>query len=225
MAIIRLGAIVPAISGKVGGTTFQTGGKSPVIRRKTNPRPRNTQIAMAHRVRYQHLTHAWRALTDDERAQWNYLGTQTQLINRLGLPRNPSGRELYFREELINQLDTAFPTTIPTESTFTPPLPLITFPFWQQGNMIVTWVAPVNPTQEMSAIYALRTGSSNPIKPPGAVPYLDQAGPVNGINIAVVLTIAQGTPAIGEWINVAVRVRGAGYLWSKPTTGIAQITV
>lgn len=223
MAIFRNSIIVPSISGKVGGITLQTGGKSPILRLKTTPRPRTTPAALAHKVRYQHLTHDWRALTDGERDTWNALATQTRFTNRLGLPRNPSGRELFFREFLIQTNSTVPYGPIPTASTLTPPPTALTFPIWTPVNLVLAWTQPPLPLQTFSAIYAHRTvkGTPRTIKP--NLPYVERAGSVPGTNIILPMVLTQGTPIVGEYIQVHVRVRATNHLWSAITGGQAQV--
>lgn len=224
MAIIRTSAFVQNISGKIGGTTFQTGGGSPVIRRKTTPRPRTSQAALKHKALYSKLTHQWRALTEDERHQWNYLAEQTRFPNRLGQPRQPTGRELFFRESMIQE-QTGLPYgPIPTESTVTPQPYELQFPLWQPEALIISWTQPASPLQVQSAVYARRTGSLTPKRPQIALQYLEHTADVPGGNITIPLILAQGTAAVGEYINCAVRVKAANRLWSQPTTGSAPTT-
>lgn len=224
MAIFRPSILVPSISGKIGGTTFQTGGKSPIIRRKTTPRPRTSAAAMAHRVKYQHLTHAWRALTDGDRAAWNALAFSITFKNRVGVPRTPTGRELYFREQLI-QGNTGVPYgPIPTATTMTPQPYALAFPLWQPEALIISWTQPTSPAQAYSAIYAGRSGRLHQTKAPTNLPYVEQTAAVPGGNITIPVILGQGTPNVGEYIHCAVRVRATNHLWSAATLASAPTT-
>jgi len=83
MARVKFGGLVSEISGSVGGSTFQKSIYGNVLRNKPNPVIRRTpgQINIRYLLRQLHA--AWRALTADERTQWNrFLNFSGQTIRR-----------------------------------------------------------------------------------------------------------------------------------------------
>lgn len=94
MALIKGSALVDAISGSVGGTTFATtkfGGiarSRPRMVRHTSPRALRASAAV------QQVMQEWIDLAPLEQAAWNTAAASTPFTNRLGISRPMSGMHL-----------------------------------------------------------------------------------------------------------------------------------
>lgn len=100
MALIKMTAIVDAISGKIQGTVFARNKGGAYARGRgvvTNPR---TPEQMRVRSIFATVSASWRNLTEIQISDWNELASETTYQNRLGDSRNYTGKALY---QKINQ--------------------------------------------------------------------------------------------------------------------------
>lgn len=100
MALIKMTAIVDAISGKIQGTVFARNKGGAYARGRgvvTNPRTPN-QLRV--RSIFATVSSNWRNLTGEQVSRWNELADETTYQNRLGDSRNYTGKALY---QKINQ--------------------------------------------------------------------------------------------------------------------------
>lgn len=100
MALIKMTAIVDAISGKIQGTVFARNKGGAYARGRgvvTNPR---TPEQMRVRSIFASVSSSWRTLTEVQVSDWNELADETTYQNRLGDSRNYTGKALY---QKVNQ--------------------------------------------------------------------------------------------------------------------------
>lgn len=100
MALIKMTAIVDAISGKIQGTVFARNKGGAYARGRgvvTNPR---TPAQMRVRSIFATVSSSWRNLTEVQVSDWNELADETTYQNRLGDSRTYTGKALYQR---VNQ--------------------------------------------------------------------------------------------------------------------------
>lgn len=100
MALIKMTAIVDAISGKIQGTVFARNKGGAYARGRgvvTNPR---TPEQMRVRSIFATVSSSWRNLTGVQISDWNELADETTYQNRLGDSRNYTGKALY---QKVNQ--------------------------------------------------------------------------------------------------------------------------
>lgn len=97
MALIKMGAVVTDISGKLGGHVFarNTGGN--YMRTKTSPINPNTSNQSEVRGIFASISSAWSSLTDDQRATWRGAVDQFKKSNVFGDMRAPTGKALFQR--------------------------------------------------------------------------------------------------------------------------------
>jgi len=126
MAILKMGAIVTQISGKVGGQTFGIGKNGQYLKNtgsyinaKTPKRTGVNSLLIA-------VTSSWRNLTNTERASWSAATVNFPYTNRLGQTVFYSGFNLYTKFNvnrlLVKQpllLNPPTPITLSTPSGFT----------------------------------------------------------------------------------------------------------
>jgi len=102
MALIKLGGLVSAASGSVGGTTFARNRYGAYARNRTKPINPNSALQQAVRATVSFLTDRWsNDLTAAQRAAWNLYGANVVMTNKLGESMNLSGFNHYIRSNSI----------------------------------------------------------------------------------------------------------------------------
>lgn len=106
-ALIKLGALVTGISGKVGGQTFGIGKAGNYLKNTGSYINARTIKRVLSNINLQAVTSAWRTLTVNERTAWNSAAPSFPYINRLGQVKVYSGFNLFGKFNsnlrLINQ--------------------------------------------------------------------------------------------------------------------------
>lgn len=82
--IAKLGPLVSAAAGSIGGTTIQRNGPSVIIRSKPLPIYRGTPYASGARQQVAAANVAWGALTEVEREDWQTFSETLTFYNRFG---------------------------------------------------------------------------------------------------------------------------------------------
>lgn len=98
MALIKLGIIAAAISGKVSGNVFAKGKGGAYVRNWSKPTNPRTNAQSAVRVSMTSLASQWRNLTDADRATWNASALLRPVINRMGEQKKLSGFGLFMKQ-------------------------------------------------------------------------------------------------------------------------------
>lgn len=96
MAIVRMGAVVGGISGRVGGVVFASGRSGAVVKTAARRVGGDTVRARSVQSVPSAVAGAWAALTDAQRAAWRTAAASVTRTNRLGLGRQLSGWQLYW---------------------------------------------------------------------------------------------------------------------------------
>lgn len=97
MAKIKLGAIVVAMSGKLGGHVFAKNRGGAYMRTKTTPSNPQTPAQMSVRGAFAAISSSWSALTESARATFNGFVASYSTTDIFGDIKNPSGKTLYQR--------------------------------------------------------------------------------------------------------------------------------
>ncbi len=97
MAIIRVGALVGAISGTVGGQTFVTGGRSTVVRNKPAARARTSPSLARERSRWAVGVNSWGGLTTGQQDAWRTAARNLLATNVLGESSPRGGFNFYMQ--------------------------------------------------------------------------------------------------------------------------------
>lgn len=84
MALLKLGAIVTAISGKVGGQTFGIGAQGNYIKNNGTYSKNPTKYQEKIRINTSYLLRLWQTLTPVQLLSWKVLVGQYAYFNRLG---------------------------------------------------------------------------------------------------------------------------------------------
>tara|TARA_R110000737_G_C14569431_1_gene483844 strand:- start:167 stop:847 length:681 start_codon:yes stop_codon:yes gene_type:complete len=123
MALIKMGAWIVDVRGKIGGTVFTKGRSGAVARNKVTPvNPRTTRQS-AVRAALGALSQAWRTLSQAQRDSWNAAVSSFSRTNIFGDSVNPTGKNLYvgLNTNLEKVSGTAI-TVPPTPAEITAPI-------------------------------------------------------------------------------------------------------
>jgi len=120
MALIRLGALVTQISGKLGGQTLGTGPAGSYIKNSGTPRKSITLLQQSKMQRMATSAQSWRSLTPGQRSTFISASSSYPYLNRVGETKYYSGYAIYckLRNNKLNVGTSGLPV----------PLPLFTFP-------------------------------------------------------------------------------------------------
>jgi hypothetical protein len=85
MALVKYGAIVTDVRGKLGGTVFSRGGGGSIVRNWTKPTNPRSNRQEANRSQMSRLAQYWNGTLDqDARDDWNTFAANTPWVNALG---------------------------------------------------------------------------------------------------------------------------------------------
>lgn len=98
MALVKLGAMVAAVSGSIGGVTFGRNRGGQYVRNRTPPLNPNSPRQATVRALLADLSNKWSTLlTDVQRTAWDNYAANVPINNALGEPRNVTGLNMYVR--------------------------------------------------------------------------------------------------------------------------------
>lgn len=227
MAIIRTTAIVQAISGKVGGTTFAQTKNGIVV--KTNPQKKRQQNArtLAQRNRYSIQRKRWQNFSQETRDIWNLVARNTPYTNRLGITRTLNGFQLFMKTFLQGR-DFAVPAPAPqTFSGKTAPATSLTLSVTSGGAKTIAWTTLASSSAQWIIITAARPGTTAPLtyfrnwRSLGVIAYASSP-----IDISTEWDETWGDPAPNETVAASIRLWDfdAARLPSPDTTTISTVS-
>lgn len=85
MALISFGTIVTNIRGKVGGSVFSNSPAGPVVRNKSLPKRRTTDVKSAYNNLWQYLMQSWLFIGAGNQAAWEAYALNFTFHNKLGV--------------------------------------------------------------------------------------------------------------------------------------------
>lgn len=104
MALFRPSSIVGSISGAIGGVTFATGKRAPVVRHRPRFSPRQSESLLSNRVIFANATRAWSALSTADRTTWRALAANLPRTNRLGQQSPLTGFSVFVQRFILSEL-------------------------------------------------------------------------------------------------------------------------
>lgn len=104
MALIKLGAFVTEVSGKVGGSIFSRNKGGAYVKNRVVPLNPDTNFQSAVRAIFASISQAWSGLTQNQITAWNNAVGDFPYQNRLGEKKTLSGKALFQRlnDNLLN---------------------------------------------------------------------------------------------------------------------------
>lgn len=164
MALLKLGAIVTQVSGKVGGQSFGTSGSHSTLKNIGTSSNKRTVKQMGQRNKTSTVSSLWRSLTAVQKQSFADEAPNYKYTNRIGELSTYSAFNLF---QKLNQgrlliVESVIKTCPSFVALTTPP---ITFNNHSVARFSV-WAAAVYPLQKyvISATPPLSTGISNPHK-------------------------------------------------------------
>jgi len=100
MALIRPSALIGAISGSIDSVTFVYPRGGPIARPRPLKTDPQTELQLNQRACFETTQRAWKQLEDFEQRTWKSAAATKRGINRLGLPRNKTGYNLFMQVNL-----------------------------------------------------------------------------------------------------------------------------
>lgn len=97
MAICRLGPIVQAASGSVGGVVFKNTGSGTILQAKRARRPSGSIDQVNAQRAFAEMSRVWTQSSAEYRLRWSVLAKRLNSQNRLGEPRHMTGRNLFYK--------------------------------------------------------------------------------------------------------------------------------
>lgn len=118
MALIKLGGLVTAISGKVGGQTLGTSASGSYMKNSGTPRKSISLLQQQKMQRMATSAQAWRGLSDAQRLSFNVASPDYPYLNRVGETKFYSGYAIYtkLRNNLLNVGSSNLPEALPLHS-------------------------------------------------------------------------------------------------------------
>lgn len=138
MAIVKYGALITEIKGKVGGQVFQNGNAGFVLRNK-NSRPGAASVSRLNATNgMSAISSSWRALSDAQRLAWSAATENWLFLNRYGESYQGSGYQMfcaYNRRLALAEENTVLVPGVPAAAVDPVAIQLDATP----GNLVVTW--------------------------------------------------------------------------------------
>lgn len=119
MATFKLGAIITAIKGSIGGTTFRTNNATSIAYNKPLRSNRSRNNKFNRSMVIGSLFNVWSTLSEPVRTEWNDQASLYQFPDKFGVLRNLTGRQLFVKlhTQLLNFSGTIDPSTLSSAIT------------------------------------------------------------------------------------------------------------
>lgn len=225
MALVRLGPVVQAISGTIGGTTFVRRGPRTIARRRQGFRHKTSAPVLERQSRMVTIRHRWGILTTLQRDAWATYGRTILRRNRLGTLTALTAYQAYMQYHLAQIV---WPLTWLAEP---PPLARpkspesLTLAFTCGGPYTVTVTPAGWLTSDYLQIFLARSHAFGPLR------VLHYYRYIKGLSLYAVQTTNLYTDTVpilgellsGEHIHCRVRVYRYGGGPGPPTTATATV--
>lgn len=97
MALLKMGAIVTQVSGKVGGQTFGNGQAGQYLKNTGSYVNKLTPLRSVSNSKLASLANSWRSLSSSDKSSWAAAAPNFPYVNRLGETKQYSGYNLYMK--------------------------------------------------------------------------------------------------------------------------------
>lgn len=228
MALIKLGAFVTEISGKIGGTIFSRSKGGAYAKNRVIPTNPQTQAQQLVRQVFGAIAQAWRGLTGAQRLSWDAAVDDYPYQNRLGEQKTLSGVGLH--QQLNLNLNSVGATLL--NSPLSPALVnsasaivLVMAAVGVSGQTIDVTLADPSVDTDFSieateSVSVGVTNTSNRFKRIGVLTAADAGSP---FSIKTAYEAVFGSPLVGARINV--RLKPVNKLTGQAGTASTQTTI
>jgi len=223
MAIAKLGPIVQALSGSVGGTNFAQGSHDTVVRHRQRYKRSKSPSQINQSTAFRGAIASWHALSADQRTQWNRVAATVSFPNALSTPVYLSGFQLFLRFHGREWIGSPPATSDPPYAVASPPA-LLSFPSSKAGvYFYINVYNPLLSSYTQCRIEVARSFSQTQPKSFRNFRHVDDiALSQTGYDALSEVAQSLGYPQVGEWVAMRVRLTYQGDLLSAPVTSVAQ---
>ena len=200
------------LKGSIGGTTFQGGNNSSIIRSRTYKRGSNSAIRSVATNNLGSFATLWRGLSPADKAGWGVLATSYTFINKFGRPYFGSAYQVFvslntYSISLIGIYYARAPTTIIPAT----PFPIVSLVI-HGARIITTWTtAPiVNTMAKFYATAPMSAGRNDNHPKLRLISSVDITSLTN-LDIATEYTNQFPFPAIGQKVIIKMVVSDFDY--------------
>lgn len=189
MALIKLGAFITQISGKVGGQSFATGRGGSYIKNIGSYTTKKTALTSSKLTNFSFLAGQWRLLSQEKRDAWANSALDFPYTNRLGELKEYSGYVLFikFNGSLVQ---------VGQDPIFDAPRPQSFVPLvgWEVVYFGEEWFLQI-PTSTANTLMSFKV--SRPVQPsvgPNGLNFSQIIGgivPNDGVNLEIIPFIVQ----------------------------------
>lgn len=102
MAIFKLGGLVTAVAGSIGGTTFKRNGTNGAMYNKVKGASKSKTLRNPRLGGIASIFQQWQKFTDAERAAWNSETLNFQFPNKFGTLKNLTDRQFFSKLNIQN---------------------------------------------------------------------------------------------------------------------------
>lgn len=136
MALIRLGALITQISGKIGGQTLGTSASGSYIKNSGTPRKTITLLQRQKMAEMATTAQKWRTLTPSQRNVFVSASSSYPYLNRVGETKYYTGYQIFCKlsRNFANALGTGIPAPLPVFS-----FNLVGSATITQSALVTTW--------------------------------------------------------------------------------------
>lgn len=114
MALVKAGALVQAIAGSIGDSTYHVAGGGGYVKRRGRGPSRRSQLSGNKGGQFQRAAQGWSMLTEVERTAWRTAAARLTVSNKVGQQVRISGRSLFMSINVpLVQLDQPVQTRAP----------------------------------------------------------------------------------------------------------------
>ena len=140
MASVQYGVIVTGLKGNIGGSTFQNGNVSKVLRNKGYRAGTSFGVRRAQISKLMTATSSWRSLSQSHRAAWNASAGNWPFKDKFGNTYYSSGYQKYVAQSTA-LIGLGLPLTTTPDLPYSANDPgLISVDFSDPSDLLVTWV-------------------------------------------------------------------------------------
>lgn len=224
MAVFRRGALIGAISGRVGGTTFVESRAGGVIRRVGRRTKRRSHEALLAQRQMQGSMNAWNGLDEENRIVWRRIGEELGVADRFGVRRPLTGYEAFVRFWTTGNLNTFGAGGIVPTGQYTPAELLVVGSFFAPGNYFFNVLPGASPVGVDLIVYGARQFRDAPGWTPRQWTYVTKVPrSLLPYNIYSGWAGRLGQMAQGEYYWLGVRSRVAGEFASEIVSFEGQV--
>lgn len=95
MAVVKYGAMITEIKGKIGGSVFMGGWPNPIVKNINSGRRKYSAPGTFAKHNLSQSATTWRNLSDAQRTGWIGKASQYPALDKFGVPYTPSGYQVF----------------------------------------------------------------------------------------------------------------------------------